>query len=250
MLPRITEFVHNSFPIIADPAQTTRSPFEIFGVYLIDKEGTIRTFLRGTKEARPRLDLILEELAKIEGVEPPRIVNAGGKFVVPARREVQPGSDGASAGGDAEPLRVRWMWSHNQVRPGDTFKLAFMPKIARGFHVYAHNEERMSPFKVEFDWPEGIEIVRDVRYPGAEPRADPILKTHLAYHENDIALSALTLKASAELSAGDLTVTARIYYQACDESVCFPPAIQEITLPLKVVPQGKGRQQVFGWQTW
>lgn len=51
MLPRITEFVHNSFPIVADPEQITRDDFEIFYVYLIDKEGVLRTAIPGTKEA-------------------------------------------------------------------------------------------------------------------------------------------------------------------------------------------------------
>ena len=41
-LPRIKRFVHNSFPIVADPAHESWDVIKRYGIYLVDKKGIIR----------------------------------------------------------------------------------------------------------------------------------------------------------------------------------------------------------------
>ena len=75
MLPRITNFVHNEFPLVCDPNRVSQKHFELFGVYIIDKKGVVQTYMPGTSRAQARAPLseILQELAKVQGVEPPEL---------------------------------------------------------------------------------------------------------------------------------------------------------------------------------
>lgn len=248
-LPRINEFVHNTFPILADPDQITRKDFDIFSVYLIDKEGTLRTFIPGVKEARARLDIVLEELAKIEGVDPPEFETLRDLVVV--RRAEDAASAAAPVSDDpADLLNVQWMWSHNSIRAGDAFKLAFVVNVPRGYHVYGANESKMSPFRLELDLPKGITLAKPIRYPKAETKTDPILKVALDAYETVIPMPVIYLKAAKKLKVKDLSITARIHFQACNDTVCLQPTTKEIRMTLPVVAAGAPRLLVAGSVLW
>lgn len=247
MLPRIKEFVHNSFPIVADPDQVTRELFDIFGVYLIDKKGILQTFLPGTKEARPRLDILLEELAKLEGVDPPLVEDASGHAVARMTNTYTPPARTLKA---EDVLGIRWMWSHDKVAPKDRFKLAFVADIADGYHVYGSGEKRMKPFKIEFELPEGITLRKQFGYPKAESKMDPILKVELEAYDKVIAMPVIYFEVGEDASLGEYPITATVHYQACNESVCHPPFSKEITLPLQVVAADVEREGVAGHEMW
>lgn len=246
MLPRITEFVHNSFPIVADPEQITREPFEIFGIYLVDKEGVVRTYIPGTKEARPRLDIIITELAKLAGKEPPPFTADEGRVDTLGALETK--SVGTIS--PDQVLAQRWMWSHNRVRPGDDFKLAFMADIAPGYHVYGHQEARMTPFNLTLDLPEGITLVEPYKHPRSTAYQDPVLDQELYVYENVIAMPVIFLRAAEDLAPGAYSATATVKFQACNASVCHPPTEKVIELPLTVVGQDEPRLAVAGSDAW
>lgn len=247
MLPRISEFVHPSFPIVADPEQETREDFEIFSIYLIDKEGILQTYIPGVKEARPRLDMILEELAKIEGVDAPEVANVLGHPGVDAPKTLTKERPKISP---EDVIRVRWMWSHNMVRAKDRFKLAFISEIAPGYHVYGSDEKRMTPFKLDLDLPKGIELYKEYAYPQAAMVIDPILKIPFAMYENNIAMPVIHLRASEKIKPGNYIVKATLHYQACDDVNCLVPTKKTLELPLKVVPKDQARGTVAGHQIW
>lgn len=58
-----------------------KQEIERFGVYLVDKAGRIRVCFKGTKTARPRLDQMLTELARINGGGSPGMQDADEKIV-------------------------------------------------------------------------------------------------------------------------------------------------------------------------
>ena len=248
-LSRINEFVHNTFPILADPDQITRADFEIFSVYLIDKEGTLRTHIPGVKEARARLDVVLEELAKIEGVDPPEFETLRDLVVVRSPADEAPAA-APVPDNPADLLEVQWMWSHNSIRPEDAFKLAFVVNVAPGYHVYGANETKMHPFRLELDLPKGISLAEPIKYPKAETKTDPILKVPLDAYETVIPMPVVYLKAAKKLKIRDLTVTARIHFQACNDSVCLQPTTKEIQMTLPVVAPGARRGTVAGSGLW
>lgn len=245
MLPRITEFVGNEFPVVCDPDQISRKPYEIFNAFIIDRDGVIQTRIPGTKAARPSLDLILQALAEVEGVPTPE--RKPKELTVP---EDERRDRGETTIKNEDVIDVLWMWSHDRIGPGDAFKLAFLPTLAEGFHVYAPSEKQMSPLSVEFDLPKGIELLEPVQYPKPLVKTDPVLQADTAQYEKDIPLPALNLRAADSLEPGRITVSATLKYQACNDVICFPPATKRVTMDLEVVPAETKRNQVAGWQSW
>ncbi len=248
-LTRLERFVKNAFPVVADPEKTTRDFMDRYGVYLADKEGNLRVAFAGTKTARPRLDLILRELAAIEGKEAPATSTADGKI-----QAASPASESKESqvtlAAPANIVDVRWMWSHDKVRPGDTLKLAICPVIADGFHVYAPWEGQMSPLSVEIETPPGVKQLTPVAYPVSKTQYDAAVDLTLASYEGDVPLSTLVFEAGEELVPGELTFRARVSYQACDDRVCLPPRVQVLELELEAAAKESKRQEVYGWGNW
>ena len=240
-LAKVHEFVQQGFPVVADPERASWETFSRYGVYLVDKEGVIRVVAEGSKEARPRLDLLVEALAKLEG-KPVPAVQFGG-----ARTGDEPGTE---VDGPESVLSSRWMWSHNVVRSGDDFKLALLPTLAPGYHAYGSQEEMMIPFKVEVELPDGIALAGPIGYPRGEKFKDEALGTTHSILEGDIPLGALLFKAAETVEAGEVAVKVKLHYQACDDSMCFAPVTKILTVPLRIAGKETMRQQVFGWNTW
>ncbi len=245
MLGRIEEFVGNTFPIVADPDQVTRRAFKIFGVYLVDKEGILRKFIPGTKEARPRLDVILKELAELEGAEAPEAKLIEGKVIVDV-----PGESMAKVGRGEDVVKARWMLSHDVVRAGDEFKVAFLPQIVAGYHVYGAADKTMTPFKVEVEVPKGVELADTIRYPRAKSHGDKSLGAEVTSYKKDVPISCLAFKASDDLEGEEVVIRAKVSYQACNDSMCFPPTTKTFVMTLPVASVDRRRGQVFGWQSW
>lgn len=235
----------NEFPIVCDPDQISREPYPIFNAFIIDRKGVIRTRVPGTKAARPSLESILQALAKVEGVPIP-------EWKKPDKSESgQTARAGASANIPADRvLDVLWMWSHDRIAAGDEFKLAFLPTLAEGFHVYAPTEEKMSPFKVEFKLPKGIELAKPLQFPKPIVKSDPILEMKVKQYEKDVPMQAIELRATKELTPSEIVVTADVHYQACNDALCFPPTIKSVTMPVTVVAPEEERNQVAGWKSW
>jgi hypothetical protein len=241
-LVRAERFVNNQFPTVADPERASLKSIARFGVTLVDKQGVIRTVLPGTLGGRPRLDMIVAELAALEGVEPPPIKPGG----------IRTGGGKGHLGVDDadQVLDVRWMWSHDQVRPGDDFKLAFLPSIADGFHVYGSQETLMSPFKVSLELPQGIRTAGPIGYPMGHAWDDPGLGTEMKVYEGDIPLGTFLFRADDDIPEGKVTVVVTMQFQACTDSFCFAPTTKTLALELQIAPAGTRRTGVVSWQTW
>ena len=240
-LAKVHEFVQQDFPVVADPERASWETFSRYGVYLVDKKGVIRSAAEGSKEARPRLDLLVEALAALEGKPAPAVQFGGAKTGEEA---------GAEVDGPESVLSSRWMGSHNVVRPGDDFKLALLPTLAPGYHTYGSEEQAMIPFKVEVELPEGIALAGPIGYPRGKKYEDKALGTTHSIFEGDIPLGALVFKAADSIEMGQVSVQVKLHYQACDDSMCFPPVTKTLTVPLRIVGKDTRRQQVFGWNTW
>jgi len=245
-LARITPFVHNTFPILADAEHEAAKLLRPTSVYLIDRKGVLRLRIPGSVHGRPSAPEVVRALADLEGVPVPAVA-------------ADPPADPPAAGGGLlppsslkpkDPLDARWMFSHNRVRPGDAFKLAFLPTVASGWHLYAHEETSVIPFQVEVILPEGVTLQKPVGYPAAQTLEDPTLGRALRVYEKDVPLDAILLQAADTLQPGPLTLKVKLRYQACNDRICLPPADREFPLTLPVVPKGTPRHPVFGWESW
>jgi hypothetical protein len=230
--------------VLADPKRATWKAFARYGIYVVDAKGRVRARIAGTKTARPRLDLVLRAVSQVTGKPAPKVSFKRGRATVEG--SAAPAKKLESA---KQVLGLRWMASHNVVRPGDEFKLACMPTIAGGYSVYGPRDETMTPLRVKLKLPPGITLEAPLRYPRPTYKVDKTLKTKLSTYSKEVPLGAIRLRASKDLTPGKLVVRVEVTFQACDASSCFPPTTKVFELPLVAVAEGR-RAPVFGWERW
>ena len=241
MLERIERFVGPDITIVADPDQVSREPFEIFGVYIVEQGGQLATRIGGEKEARAQLDVILGALAALDEPEGEAVVAATGSRTATGDR---------AAASSADVLTTRWMWSHDFARPGDPLRLALLPETAPGWHVYGPGSEVTLPLAVNVELPDGVELETPIGMPPPTLESDPVLEVDIPIYRGEIPLDALRMRVTDDAEPGLRTVRITIAYQACDSSVCLPPADLLLELPIEVRVTDAERGQVYGWQTW
>lgn len=83
--------------------------------------------------------------------------------------------------------------------------------------------------------PDGITIDH-IAYPKPTDLAQPGRNEPLAVFSGTFTIDAF-LKIGAEAKTGDATVPGQLRYQACNETVCFPPARADVQWTLRVTPK-------------
>ncbi len=250
-MARVSKLVGDGITVLTDVEGLSTPTFPLFVSMIIDREGTLRTAIPGTKEARARTDVILAEVASVAGVDAPDIAYAQGRMV-------RATGQGTAADVDLDAVvQLRTAWSHDAFQAGQPTRLIALPEIAEQWHVYAENGAEMTPFSMEMDLPDGLSIAAGsaasagIPYPTPQRGLDPLLDEELAWYERDIPIPAFTLQTSAELKVGsELTVGIVLRYQACNEMLCTPPQTKRWEVTLPVVGAETRRGQLYGWQDW
>jgi cytochrome c biogenesis protein CcdA len=126
------------------------------------------------------------------------------------------------------------------VKPGATVRARVDVKVAPGFHVQSDKprDPSLIPLTLTFEAPAGITIGK-LAFP---PPKDFVLKGSdqpLAVFEGAFIIDA-ELIVSKDHPGGEVTVPARLRYQACDDTMCFRPMTIPLSWTLTVVKAGNG----------
>jgi suppressor for copper-sensitivity B len=130
----------------------------------------------------------------------------------------------AQLGGDRDPkARFELVADRTAYGGGDELRLAALVTVEPTWHVQAHQPslEYLIPTELELELPDGWPAPK-LSYP--EPtlwqssfETEPLL----VYEETFPIFAELVLP--EDLTAGEVTVEARLRYQACDDRICLPP---------------------------
>ena len=125
------------------------------------------------------------------------------------------------------------------VQAGTTLRAVLQVKVAPGFHIQSDKprDPSLIPLTLTIDAPAGISV-GGLKFP---PPKDFTLKgsdSPLAVFEGTFPIEA-KLVVGKDHSAGEVTVPARLRYQACDETTCFRPTTISATWTFAVVAGGK-----------
>jgi hypothetical protein len=120
------------------------------------------------------------------------------------------------------------------VKKGATVDVKLTATLNEGFHLNSHTPTEDYLIPLTLKWEGGLEAV-DVVYP------KPQMET---YSFDPKPLSVLTgqfplvtkFKAPATASAGPVTLTGKIRYQACNSNSCFAPKTVPVTVNVQVLP--------------
>jgi DsbC/DsbD-like thiol-disulfide interchange protein len=124
----------------------------------------------------------------------------------------------------------------DRVRAGTTVHVTLRVNLPAGFHVQADKprDPSLIPTVLTLTPPSGI-AVSEIVYPKATDLKQAGQKQPLAVFEETFVIGA-TLTLGPSIEAGDVTVPARLRYQACDASSCYAPASETVQWTLHVVP--------------
>jgi cytochrome c biogenesis protein CcdA len=119
---------------------------------------------------------------------------------------------------------------------GETVRGALRVQLPEGLHVQSDQprDPLLIPTVVGIDPPEGVRAVEAV-FP--EPFEFLVLDDALDVFEHDFSIGVAFVVAD-DVPSGPLVVPARVQYQACNDSVCFPPVRVDLSWTLDVVPAG------------
>lgn len=124
------------------------------------------------------------------------------------------------------------------VQAGATAALALHVALPAGLHVQsdAPRDPSLIPTALTLEPPPGV-TVEEILYPPAEDLVQEGLPEPLAVFDREFTIG-VRVAVAAQVPAGQLVVPARLRYQACDNQMCYAPAIGEVSWTLRIVPPG------------
>jgi DsbC/DsbD-like thiol-disulfide interchange protein len=119
-------------------------------------------------------------------------------------------------------------------RPGATIRLVAHVRLPEGLHVQSNKprDPDLIPTDLSVEPPKGVSMV-DIVYPKASDLTVPGFKQPLAVYPNEFEI-VVRVKLGAGVAAGAVSIPATLRYQACNDSVCFPPARATVTWAVQV----------------
>jgi len=182
------------------------------GVFLLDREGiVIRKRLHPNYRRRDTGPGLLEELLGVPAAEH-------------GPEQVAPG----------EVVTVRAYLDSPTYRWHQQLQLILEVTVAPGWHVYGTPiPDGYVPLGVEVEPISGLETGRP-SWPAPHPFRLEGLDEEFWVHEGTVRGS-VPLTLTADPGAGDVTIRARVRYQACNETTCRPPSTVRFDLPVREV---------------
>jgi DsbC/DsbD-like thiol-disulfide interchange protein len=144
----------------------------------------------------------------------------------------------AAAQGQRPRAEVTPVVSVGGVRPGSTVAVVLKVKLPKNVHVQADKPKDASLIatSLTIDAPPGVSVDKIV-YPPATELAQQGRAEKLLVFGPEFAIEA-RLAVAPSVAAGELVVPVRLRYQACNETMCFPPARAEAQWTLTIVDSG------------
>lgn len=150
----------------------------------------------------------------------------------------------------AGPVRVEAVPMYSTVAPGDQLAIAVVLDHAEGYHTWPGQEvlpAEIARFALRTEIEvvgagEWVGVVGPVQWPEPKPAAVPDPSgtggTVSAPVYSGRAIAYVPVVVAAEASPGRARLELRVFYQACDELVCYAP--EEVTVPVEVEVVARG----------
>lgn len=139
-------------------------------------------------------------------------------------------------GYDTELVTARTALSVSQAEPGNSYTAALIIDISSGWHINTDSpyQDWLIPAEIQFDPVDGI-TVSSLSYPKGhdvflgEEKMSVFSKKTIVFFD---------LSVDGSLAPGDYSLPLHFTYQPCDDRECRAPQTIDLTLPIKVGPEG------------
>lgn len=155
-----------------------------------------------------------------------------------------------SAMQSAPNIGVNGYLSLDKVPKGRVIQVAVVMDIPSGYHVNSNRplEKFLVATQLSVEAPHGVRVGA-VSFPRALLRNFQFSKDKLSVYEGR-AILRFTVTVPAAFESGSLEIKAKLRYQSCSDSLCFPPQTREVKLEAPVVGAGDSvkrvNTQIFG----
>ena len=161
---------------------------------------------------------------------------------VPCALDAQPAKpSGPIVTADAPHMTLMAMASEAQVVPGSRVSLVFDVTPRRGIHLYAPGKHTYQVVKVTMD-PQPWLRAHATKYPASEIYHFKPLDERVPVYQKPFQLvqdvTILATPAAKKALAGQtsVTITGRLEYQACDDTICYRPQSVPVSWTLALKP--------------
>ena len=124
--------------------------------------------------------------------------------------------------------------SGDSVRRGRSAQAVVTMDIPAGYHVNSNRplEKFLIPTQLQIDAPAGVKVSA-VSYPRPLLRKLKFSKNRVAVYEGRATMR-FNVTVPASFGSDSTELKARLKYQSCNDEVCFPPLMREISIPVRV----------------
>lgn len=124
-----------------------------------------------------------------------------------------------------------------EVKPGASVSVVLKVKLPKDVHVQADKPKDPSLIAtaLTIDAPPGV-AVEKISYPSATELSQQGRRDTLLVFGPEFEIEA-RLAVATSVAPGELSVPARLRYQACNDTMCFPPARAEAHWTLRVTTE-------------
>jgi thiol:disulfide interchange protein DsbD len=123
------------------------------------------------------------------------------------------------------------------ARAGSTVRVALKVTVPEGLHTQSNKprDKALIPTTLTIDAPAGI-TVDEIVWPPSIDLVQAGADKPLAVFEREFLIGARLSLPGSRSFTGDLTVPAKLRYQACDANLCYPPATADVAWVIHEVP--------------
>ena len=133
-------------------------------------------------------------------------------------------------------VKVRTMTATNAVHSGSEVKVVIAAEIAKGFHINDHQPTFEYLISTKITWDSHPDIFPGkMFYPAGEMKTFQFSKSELSVYEGTLLIGG-SIKVSSGLMPGEHRLQGNLFYQACNETACFPPTRVPLGVKFRVVP--------------
>jgi DsbC/DsbD-like thiol-disulfide interchange protein len=135
----------------------------------------------------------------------------------------------------APNIGVNGYLSADKAQRGRVIQAAVVMDIPHGYHVNSNRplEKFLVATQLSIDAPKGTRV-GPVAYPRARLQTFQFSKERLSVYEGR-AILRFNVTVPASFNSGSLELKAKLKYQSCSDSLCFPPQTHEVKLQVPVV---------------
>jgi DsbC/DsbD-like thiol-disulfide interchange protein len=146
-------------------------------------------------------------------------------------------------------ININGFFSVDPAAQGSSFQAAIVMEIPGDLHVNSNRPlgKYAIPTSVKINAPRGLKVT-PVTYPRARVRSfrfGGATEERLAVYEGR-AIMRFNVTVPPNFEQGVARIRVNVRYQSCSDTVCFPPATRELTLPIAIVNAGSRVNRING----